>query len=66
MRSIAIIFSTTTILGTLSLGALGNLIEFTIHNSMHNRWANYNGAILPDPKTGTSSKEIHLILIRCG
>jgi hypothetical protein len=52
MRSIAIIFYTTTILGTLSLGALGNLIEFTIHNSMHNRWANYNGAILPDPKTG--------------
>jgi hypothetical protein len=37
MRSIAIIFSTTTILGTLSHGALGNLIEFTIHNSMHNR-----------------------------
>ena len=33
MRSIARIFSTTTVLGTLSLGALGNLIEFTIHNS---------------------------------
>jgi hypothetical protein len=52
MRSIAIIFSTTTVLGTLSLGALGNLVEFTIHNSMHNRWANDNGATLPDPKTG--------------
>lgn len=52
MSPIAIIFSTTTILGTLSLGALGNLIEFTIHNWMHNRWANDNGATLPDPKTG--------------
>ena len=52
MRSIARIFSNTTVLGTLSLGALGNLIEFTIHNWMHNRWANDNGATLQDPKSG--------------
>lgn len=52
MGPIARIFSNPTVLGTLSLGALGNLIEFTIHNWMHNRWASYNGAILPDPKTG--------------
>jgi hypothetical protein len=52
MTPIARIFSNATVLGTLSLGALGNLIEFTIHNSMHNRWANDNGASLPDPNTG--------------
>jgi hypothetical protein len=52
MTPIARIFSNATVLGTLSLGALGNLIEFTIHNSMHNRWANDNGASLPNPNTG--------------
>ena len=52
MRNMARIFSNLTVLGMLSLGALGNLIEFTIHNWMHNRWANDKGALLLDPKTG--------------
>jgi|SRR6478609_8744192 len=52
MGNMARIFSNPTVLGTLSLGALGNLIEFTIHNWMHMRWANDKGALLPDPKTG--------------
>jgi hypothetical protein len=33
----------------LSLGALGNLLEFTIHNQMHMRWA----TVPRDPVTGT-------------
>jgi hypothetical protein len=52
MRNMARIFSNSTVLSTLSLGALGNLIEFTIHGWMHIRWANYGEALLPDPKTG--------------
>jgi hypothetical protein len=35
-------------LSALSLGALGNLLEFTIHNWMHMRWS----SISRDPDTG--------------
>lgn len=52
MRHIASIFTNHRYLATLSLGALGNLVEFTIHGWMHNRWSHDNGAFLPDPKTG--------------
>lgn len=42
------IFRSPRHLSSLTLGALGNLIEFTIHNPMHVRWAS-----LPrDPGTG--------------
>lgn len=42
------IFRSPRHLASLTLGALGNLIEFTIHNPMHVRWAS-----LPhDPGTG--------------
>lgn len=53
MRHVANIFTNPRYLATLSLGALGNLIEFTIHGWMHNRWANENGAFPQDPNTGT-------------
>lgn len=46
------LFTNPIYLSSLSLGALGSLIEFTIHGWMHNRWANAKGAVLPDPKTG--------------
>ena len=44
-------------LASLSLGALGNLLEFTIHNAMHNRWMTpardpETGAVIIDPATG--------------
>lgn len=38
MRPLARLFTRPTYLATLSLGALGNLLEFTIHNQMHMRW----------------------------
>ena len=46
-------------LASLSLGALGNLVEFTIHNAMHNRWATPardpdTGELLVDPVSGAS------------
>jgi hypothetical protein len=42
------IFRSPRYLSSLTLGALGNLIEFTIHNPMHVRWST-----LPrDPRTG--------------
>lgn len=40
-------FMSPRYLSALSLGALGNLLEFTIHNPMHMRWA----SISRDPKT---------------
>ena len=45
MRHMASIFTNPRYLAALSLGALGNLIEFTIHGWMHNRWAHDKGAI---------------------
>ena len=41
-------FKRQSYLSALSLGALGNLLEFTIHNQMHMRWS----SISRDPKTG--------------
>jgi hypothetical protein len=49
MGPLARIFNSPRHLSTLTLGALGNLLEFTIHNAMHMRWST-----LPrDPATGT-------------
>jgi hypothetical protein len=49
MGPLARIFESPRYLSSLSLGALGNLLEFTIHNAMHMRWST-----LPrDPATGT-------------
>ncbi len=50
-------FTNAAMLASLSLGALGNLLEFTIHNAMHNRWATPardpdTGALIVDPDTG--------------
>ena len=42
------IFKNKIFLATISLGALGNLIEFEIHNQMHMRWS----STPRDPKTG--------------
>ncbi|MGX7743980.1 hypothetical protein [Rhodopseudomonas parapalustris] len=57
MRSWERQFSSKGTLASLSLGALGNLIEFTIHNNMHMRWATpardpETGEITVDPETG--------------
>lgn len=57
MRSWERQFTGKGTLASLSLGALGNLIEFTIHNNMHMRWATpprdpETGAIVIDPDTG--------------
>jgi hypothetical protein len=40
-------FKRQSYLSALSLGTLGNLIEFTIHNQMHMRWS----SVSRDPKT---------------
>jgi hypothetical protein len=51
MAPLDIIFDNARYLNTLSLGALGNLIEFTIHGWMHMRWSSISG--LPrDKNTG--------------
>jgi hypothetical protein len=39
MRTRAAFFENQSNLGRLSLGALGNLVEMTIHNAMHMRWS---------------------------
>ena len=41
-------FKNPAFLATLSLGALGALLEFTVHNAMHMRWS----ALPHDPETG--------------
>jgi len=41
-------FGNPRYLAALTLGALGSLIEFTIHNQMHTRWS----TISRDPETG--------------
>lgn len=48
MRQWEVNYSSPATLAALSLGALGNLLEFTIHNAMHNRWL----APARDPETG--------------
>lgn len=57
MRRLAAQFASPTTLASLSLGALGNMIEFTIHNAMHMRWASPardpdTGELILDPVTG--------------
>jgi hypothetical protein len=47
-----LIYTNPRYLAALSLGAVGNLIEFTIHGWMHVRWANDVGALLPGSKPG--------------
>jgi len=52
-------FTGAATLASLSLGALGNLLEFTIHNAMHNRWMSPardpdTGAVILDPQSGGS------------
>jgi hypothetical protein len=42
------IFKNKMFLATISLGALGNLIEFEIHNQMHMRWS----TVPRDPSSG--------------
>ena len=42
------IFKNKTFLASLTLGALGNLLEFEIHNQMHVRWS----SIPRDPQSG--------------
>ena len=44
-------FKNPAYLATLSLGALGALIEFTVHNAMHMRWS----SVPRDPETGEPS-----------
>ena len=48
MAQLESLFTRQRHLSGLSLGALGNLLEFTIHNQMHMRWS----SISRDPKTG--------------
>jgi hypothetical protein len=50
-------FTSTATLASLSLGAFGNLLEFTIHNAMHNRWMTPardpdTDELIVDPVTG--------------
>jgi hypothetical protein len=53
-------YSSPATLAALSLGALGNLLEFTIHNAMHNRWLSPardpdTGELIFDPASGQPS-----------
>jgi hypothetical protein len=48
MRNLERQFTNTRYLSSLSLGALGNLLEFVIHNPMHMRWS----SAPIDPTTG--------------
>jgi hypothetical protein len=48
MRPLSSLFRSPRLLQTLTLGALGNLLEFTIHGWMHVRWTH----TLHDPDTG--------------
>lgn len=61
MRSWERQFTSKGTLASLSLGGLGNLIEFTIHNNMHMRWASpardpETGEIVIDPATGDAGR----------
>ena len=48
MRPLSLVFRQPRMLASLSLGALGNLLEMTIHNAMHQRWA----SVARNPRTG--------------
>lgn len=49
MRNLASSLRNPRVLSQLTLGAYGNLIEFTVHNWMHMRWAS---ALPRDPDSG--------------
>ena len=57
------IFKNKTFLATISLGALGNLLEFEIHNQMHMRWSS---TLITTESLDSLHGEIHLILIVYG
>jgi hypothetical protein len=48
MRPLSILFQSPRFLSAITLGQLGNLLEFTIHGWMHVRWTH----TLYDPETG--------------
>jgi hypothetical protein len=48
MRPLSALFQSPRFLSALTLGALGNLLEFTVHGWMHVRWAH----TIYDPATG--------------
>jgi hypothetical protein len=48
MQPLSQVFRQPRILASMSLGALGNLLETTIHNAMHQRWA----SVARNPRTG--------------
>ncbi len=50
MRNLASNLRNPRVLSQLSLGAYGNLVEFTVHNWMHMRWA----SLSRNPDTGAS------------
>jgi hypothetical protein len=52
MTHLESLFKNPRYLVTLSLGALGNLLEFTIHNQMHMRWS----STPRDPVTGEPAR----------
>ncbi|MGV6848137.1 MAG: hypothetical protein ACWA5A_07145 [Marinibacterium sp.] len=63
MRVRASFLSNPSNLGRLSLGALGNLAEMTIHNRMHMRWAADPGGYRPgvnilDPAAGDARWDV--------
>jgi len=46
-------FTDATFLRGVTLGALGVVIEMTIHNAMHMRWATPPGSVRPEPQQAT-------------
>lgn len=50
MRNVAANLRNPRVMSQLTLGAYGNLIEFTVHNWMHMRWA----TLARNPTTGTA------------
>jgi hypothetical protein len=51
-------FKNAAYLGTLSLGALGSTMEYTVHNDMHMRWSSAprdpeSGDVVPDGRNAT-------------
>ena len=46
-------FTDPIFLRTVTLGQLGVMIEMTIHNAMHMRWAAFPGSVRPDPTAST-------------
>ena len=42
MSRLESVFNNKVLLASLTLGALGNLLEFEIHNQMHMRWSTFH------------------------